>query len=341
MKTNGTQPIMKRFPLLLLVLIFLAWGMGCDNQSGGTANRGAQPKLRLAFVANTPDDFWSVVRLGCDVATRQLGDVDLNFCFPASPTAEAQQELLNSLVASGVDGIAVSPVDAENQTDLLNSIAAKTLLVCVDSDANKSKRACYIGADNFAAGRQAADLLKAALPQGGKIVLFVSYLNAQNTKDRVQGIQAGLAGSNIQILDTLADGAMSSIAQKNAQDVLAKYPDLAGLGCLNGYQGPAILTAVREAGKAGKVKIVCFDDAGDTLAGIASGDIYGTIIQSPNNFGYQTILRMGRYLQGDKTQLDEGAILLPTKELTQDKVAQFQAWRKTLLLNAAAETGQK
>jgi ribose transport system substrate-binding protein len=315
-------------------------GPGCDNQSaGGTPKISGHQNLRLAFVANTPDDFWSVVRLGCDVATRQLGDVDLIFCFPASPTAAAQQELLSSLVASGVEGIAVSPVDAEKQTDFLNGIADKTLLVCVDSDAEKSKRACFIGADNFVAGKQAAELLKAALPQGGKIVLFVSYPNAQNTKDRIQGIQAGLTGSNIQILDTFADGAKSAVAQKNAQDAMTKYPDLTGMACLNGYQGPAILTAVRGAGKTGQVKIVCFDDASDTLEGIAAGDIYGTIIQSPNNFGYQTILRMGKYLRGDKTQLVEGSILLPTKTLTEDKVGQFEAWRKTLLLSA--ETGQK
>ena len=149
----------------------------------------------------------------------------------------------------------------------------------------KASAACYIGTDNVAAGKQAAELLKAALPQGGKIVLFVGYPNAQNTKDRIQGIQNGLAGSNIQIVDTLADDRKSAIAQKNAQDALAKYPDLAGMVGLYGYHGPAILTAVRGAGKAGQVKIVCFDEDSDTLAGIAAGDIYGTIVQKPLNIG--------------------------------------------------------
>ena len=66
-----------------------------------------------------------------------------------------------------------------------------------------------------------AGALKAALPDGGKIMLFCSYTNAQNIKDRIQGIQAGLAGSNIQIIDVLADGAKSDVAQKNAQEALA------------------------------------------------------------------------------------------------------------------------
>ena len=100
------------------------------------------------------------------------------------------------------------------------------------------------------------DLLKTALPQGGKIILCVGYPNAQNAKDRIQGIQNGLAGSKIQIIDTLADDTKTAAALKNAQDALAKYPDLACMVGLYSYNGPAILTAVRGAGKVGKVQIV-------------------------------------------------------------------------------------
>jgi ribose transport system substrate-binding protein len=331
MKTNSPNSIMKKLHLFILGLCVVALVQGCDNKRSGTSNGASQKKLRLAFVGSTPDDFWSIVRLGCDYATRQLDDVDLDFRFPANRTAEAQQEILSDLVAGGVDGIAISPIDAENQTDFLNNIVTKTLLVCADSDAGKSKRTCYIGTDNVAAGKQAAELIKAALPQGGKIILFVGYPNAQNTKERIQGIQNGLAGSNIQIIDTLVDGAKSAIAQRNAQDALAKYPDLAGMVGIYGYHGPAILTAVRGAGKAGQVKIVCFDEDSDTLAGIAAGDIYGTIVQKPYEFGYQAIMRMDKYLRGDKTQLSDGKILIPSRALTKDDVAAFQASRKVIL----------
>ena len=78
------------------------------------------------------------------------------------------------------------------------------------------------------------------------------------------------------------------------------------------------------------MKIVCFDAASDTLAGIAAGDIYGTIVQMPYNFGYQTILRMEKYLHGDKTQLAEGKILLPSRALTKDKVERISSLAKNL-----------
>jgi ribose transport system substrate-binding protein len=318
----------KPFPLLPLLCAALLF-QGCGNSGDTTAQTGGPKKLRLGFVAHNANDYWSIVRMGCDTAVRQLGDVDLDFRTPSGRTSSSQQEVISNLLADGVDAIAISPIDAESQTEYLNSIPAKVVLVCADSDAEKSRRVCYIGTDNFDAGKQAADLLRSALPDGGKIVLFVGYLNAQNAKDRIDGIIAGLTGSNIEIIDTLADDTKSAMAQKNAQDALAKYPDVAGMVGLYSYDGPAILTAVRAAGKAGKVKIVCFDEDSDTLAGIAAGDIYGTIVQKPFSIGRQTIMWMDKYLHGDKSQ-PLGKYNIPTQTVTKDNVAFVQNSLKTI-----------
>ena len=132
------------------------------------ANDPAVKKLHLAFVTNTKNDFWSTVRRGCTSAEQNLGNVTVDFRFFTGSTVEEQQQILTDLVAGGVDGIAISPIDAGTQAAFLDQIAAKTLLVCVDSDVPDSKRVCFIGTDNVAAGQQEADLLKAALPQGGR-----------------------------------------------------------------------------------------------------------------------------------------------------------------------------
>lgn len=322
---------MKKITLFIFALCTLGFYQGCDKNSSGTATTPGQKKLRLAFVTNTTNDFWATVRHGCYSAAQNLGNVEVDFRFFTGSTVEAQEEVLSNLVAAGVDGIAISPVDGEKETAFLDQIAAKTLLVSVDSDATNSKRVCFIGSDNVAAGTQAAGLLKSALPQGGKIVLCVGYPNAQNAKDRIQAIKDGLAGSNIQILDTLADGTQIDVAQRNAEAALAKYPDLAGMVGLYSYSGPAILAAVRAAGKAGKVKIVCFDDDSATLDGIAAGDIYGTVVQISNRIGYETINRMDKYLAGDKTQLADGKILFNTITVDKAKVEAMQAWRQNLL----------
>ena len=89
-------------------------------------------------------------------------------------SAATQTQDVNDLLAKGVKGIAISPVDPLNETPFLNTIAGKTNLITSDSDAAKSNRLCYIGTDNHAAGVMAGGLIaKEALPQGGKIMLFV------------------------------------------------------------------------------------------------------------------------------------------------------------------------
>lgn len=325
---------MKKLIPFILGVCVLVCGQGCDKNSNTTTTSTTNPtgkKIRLALVTNTTNVFWATLQRGCKSAAQNLGNVEVDFRFFTGSTAEAQNAVVNDLVASGVDGIAISPVDAEKQTDFLNGIAAKTLLVCVDSDAARSKRVAFIGSDNVTAGKQAADLLKAALPQGGKVVLCVGYTNAQNAIDRIQAIESGLAGTNIQIVATLADATQTDVARKNAHEALEKYPDLAALVGLYSYNGQEILTAVRAANKNGKVKIVCFDDDTATLDGLATGDIYGTVVQISTRIGYETIDRMAKYVGGDKKQLADGNILFKTIPVHGGLVESIRVYRQNLL----------
>ena len=322
---------MNRIKILTLALCIAALSPGCGkNEAGGSATTTGK-KLKLAFVPNNAANFWTIARSGCDDAAKELGDVEVDFRIPATGSAAEQQQILDDLVARGEDGIAVSPIDPKNQIDFLNKIAASSLLICCDSDAADSKRVCYIGTDNEAAGEQAGQLIKEVLPNGGKIMLFVGFLDAQNATDRMNGIKKALQGSNIEIVDVRTDDADHVRAQKNAEDALVKNPNLDCLVGLYSYNGPAILNAVRGADKVGKVKIICFDEDADTLAGVASGDIYGTIVQQPYEFGKQAITRMDKYLRGDKSALSGGTIYVPTRAIKKDNVAEFQASLKKLL----------
>ena len=325
---------MKRIHILALALCVLCFsGPGCKKNVPQSTNASDSKgkSIKLAIVTNTKNEFWITVRHGCNSAAQNLGNVDLDFRFFTGSTVAEQNKILSDLVAEGVQGIAVSPIDAQKQTDFLNQIAAKTLLICVDSDATNSKRAFFIGTDNVTAGKQAADLLKAALPKGGKVMVFVGYPKAQNAIDRMHGLTNELAGSNIQIIGTLADATKPDVAEQNAKAAMAKHPDLAGMLGLYSYDGPAILRAVRNAGKAGQVKIVCFDDDAATLDGIAAGDIYGTVVQIPTRIGYETVSRMAKYLSGDKTQLSRGEILFKSIAVNKTLVPAMQTWRQDKL----------
>jgi ribose transport system substrate-binding protein len=328
---------MKKIQSLLTVLCAAAFIAGCsksETQTPTTASGGNNPapaaKKKIAFVCNNAANFWAFARAGCNAAATELGDVDVDFRVTPSGGSAEQRQILDDLVAKGVDGVAVSVDDPDNQTDFLNKIAGQTLLICCDSDAAASKRVAYIGTDNEAAGEEAGKMIKECLPNGGKIMLFVGHSDSQNAKERAGGITKALEGSNIQIVDIRTDDTDVVRAQKNAEDTLVKYPDIACLVGLWNYNGPAILNAVRGAGKTGAVKIVCFDDEADTLAGIAAGDIYGTVVQNPFEFGHQSITRMEKYLGGDKTQLS-GKMFIPTRDIKKDNVADYQAEVKKIL----------
>ena len=303
-------------------------GDASTTTSGGSA---AGKKLKLAFVANNAATFWTIARTGCEAAAKDLGNVEVDFRIPSTGSAAEQQQILDDLVAKGVDGIAVSSIAPKDQTDFLNKIAAQTLLICVDSDASDSQRVCYIGTDNFSAGQEAGKLIKAALPNGGKLMVFVGFADEQNSKDRFGGIKKELEGSKIEIIDLRTDDTDVVRAQKNAEDTLVKYPDVSMLVGLYDYNGPAILNAVRSSGMAGKVKIVCFDEKDETLEGVASGDIYGTVVQQPYEFGKQAITKMAQHLGGDKAALAGGQQIVPTKSLKKDDIAAFQANLKKIL----------
>lgn len=298
---------------------------GCGGKEGG------DKKLKLAFVSNNAATFWTIARAGCADAEKTLGNVEVDFRIPSTGGAAEQQQILDDLIAKGVDGIAVSPIDPANQTAFLDRIAGQTLLICHDSDAPQSKRVAYIGTDNFAAGVEAGKLLKEALPNGGKIMAFVGNTDAENASQRFGGIKKELEGSNIEILDIRTDDTDTVRAQKNAEDALVKHSDLAGMVGLYNYNGPAILNAVRAAGQAGKVKIVCFDENDETLEGVASGDIHGTVVQQPYEFGKQAITRMAQHLAGDTAALSGGKQIVPTRSLRKDDVAAFKAELKAIL----------
>ena len=157
-------------------------------------------------------------------------------------------------------------------------------------------------------------------------MLFVGKLDAQNARERIQGIKEALEGSTIRIIDVRTDDVDDVRAKANAADTLVRYPDIKGMVGLWSYNGPAILNAVREAGKAGQVRIIAFDEADETLAGVRDGVIHATVVQQPYEFGYQAIVRMAQAARGDRSFIPESKqIIVPTLVVNRSNVESFTA----------------
>src|SRR5215217_958376 len=307
-----------------LLLTFPYTTLFRNNSGANTATGGAGTKHKLAFVTNNASDFWIIARKGTEKATTDIPGIEVEFRIPADGTAAEQQRVIDDLLAKGIQGIAISPVDPANQTPMLNRAASQTLVVTQDSDAPNSNRVCYIGTDNVEAGRQAGQLVKEALPNGGKIMVFVGVLDAANAQQRYQGLKEALAGSNVSIIDVRTDNTDRVRAKANASDTLVNNPDIAGMVGLWSYNGPAILAAVTEANKTDKVKIIAFDEEDETLSGIKDGAIYATVVQQPFEFGYQSMALMAKVLNGDKSGIPASKqIFVPTLAIKKADVEEF------------------
>jgi ribose transport system substrate-binding protein len=323
------------FFALCIGALALASACGKEQPEQGPGTPGGPPAskpLRIAFVTNNAADYWTIARKGCEQAQRELSNVSVEFRIPADGTAAEQKRIFDDLLAAGIDGIAISPVDPANQTQMLDEAAKQVPVLTQDSDAPTSKRLAYIGTDNVAAGRLAGELLRRALPAGGKVMVFVGNADAQNAAERYQGLKAAVEGSQIRILGLVTDGTDRVRAKANVSDTLVRHPDIAGLVGLWAYNGPAILSAVVEAGMAGKVRIVAFDEEDATLAGVRDGTIEASVVQQPYEFGRRAITLLASYLRGDRSAIPpDGRIIVPTIAVRKDNVDSFMqqlnVWR--------------
>jgi ribose transport system substrate-binding protein len=92
--------------------------------------------------------------------------------------------------------------------------------------------------------------------------------------------------------------------------------------CLIGlwaYNPPALQAAVQEAGRAGKVKIVGFDDDVQTLQGIEAGFIEGTVVHNPYRMGQRAIQIAAALARKEKIDLPKtGVEIIPPRIVTRE-----------------------
>ncbi|MBN1359738.1 MAG: sugar-binding protein [Sedimentisphaerales bacterium] len=294
--------------------------IGCGRQEG----QADSDTMKLAFVAGASTDFWTFAKRGCEKADQEMEDISVEFRFTTDGTAVEQRRVLEDLQTRGIDGLAVTPLDPANQGPLIDQLAGQMPVVITDSDIPNSRRRCYVGTNNVDAGREAGRLLKELLPDGGKVMLFVGRKDAQNAKERIEGLTEEIQGTGIDIVDIRTDDIDRVRAKANVNDTLVKYPEIKCFVGLWSYNGPAILNALKDAGKLGEVKVVAFDEEDDTLQGVKDGHIYATVVQQPFEFGYQSMHLLAEILRGDTSRIPpDQQIIIPTRIIKQDDAAQF------------------
>jgi ribose transport system substrate-binding protein len=210
---------------------------------------------------------------------------------PQQGTLDEQRRLLDEFRASGVDGISISPRESEPLTPVFDELVdAGVLVLCMDSDAPKSKRLAYIGTNNFEAGKEAGEAAaKVFGDKGAKLIGFVGDKGSENAKERIGGFKEVAAQHKIDLFDVREDDADPAKARQNAEDVIQAMPDVNGFLGIWSYDAPAITQAVLDARKQDRIRIVSFDAEPQTLIHLQKGEIEATIVQKPYLFGYLSV----------------------------------------------------
>jgi ribose transport system substrate-binding protein len=246
-------------------------------------------KPRLAFVINATSPFWEPAFKGLERASAEFG-IEATWEAPNGPV-EKQIDLVESLLARGVEAIVVSPLDPDALASVLRRAKEKGVeVLTVDSDSPASGRTAYIGTNNRRAGERAGrEMVRLLGEKGGKVAGFVGYLTAANARERIEGFRAGIAGSRVELVEVYPDETDAGKAQNNVEAALRARPDLAGLFTIWSYDAPAAGRALKGAGLVGKIRVVGFDAEPQTLSLLEEGVIDACVGQKPYEFGYQSV----------------------------------------------------
>ena len=270
-----------RVTAIAVSIAALALAAGCAKQDGGanaTAAKDTSKQLYIEVSALGSLDYFYDHKLGMELAGKCLG-VRTEYLGPSDYDMAAMVTVLEQSVARKPSGLVVVGFEPSLNAVVDKAAAAGIPVVTVDADLPGSKRVAFVGTGNYRAGFEGGKKLASLLGGTGKVALMTKP-GQSNLEERIRGYQDALKqfpGIRIvQVADTQSDPV---VAAQAAASLLQKYPDLAGIACVEAAGGNGAATAVREAGRAGKVKIVAMDRGNEVLESIQDGVISATVAQ--------------------------------------------------------------
>lgn len=277
---------MKRVLLLFTAVFVLLLAFGVQTVI-------AQDDFTAVVIGKSVHPYWSNVEMGVRAAAAALGlrDDQAIFWVPPSEDVAAQIQTMETYIAQGVTGIAIAPSDPNALEPVMRRAAEAGIIVTTldTPPVEGSVSLVYIGTDNYAAGVTAGETMAQLLPDGGVVGIGRGSDTALNALQRTDGFLAAIAGTSIEALEPVNDREDAARALELANSVFSVQPELAGAFGVYAYNGPAWATAIKEAGRVGETRLVCFDATTDIINGIKEGVIDATVAQREYDMGYKSV----------------------------------------------------
>jgi ABC-type sugar transport system substrate-binding protein len=278
----------------------------------------AADKIKVGFITKFPVDFFFILENAAKAYAAKNPDVELVTGQGASATdVEGQIALIESMIAKGVKGIAITPVDPSVAPALDKAVDAGIKVVLVDNDLPKwSRKTSVVATDNFAGGVLAGKYLRTVLKDGDTIGVLEGVPGVPALDDRVKGMLEGLGDRKLKVAGKGGTGCAREKGVSVAEDILTANPDIKGIYAACGPPVVGAIQAIENAKIAhDKFILVGFDALPEEVKEIEAGRQDASVAQFPAKMGELGVDTVVKAVRGEKVaaNVDTGTAMV-TKE---------------------------
>ena len=244
--------------------------------------------------------FYIAMKRGIDARAKELG-WDVVY---VSSQEDKQKQIngVQDMIARGVKGILISPIDATGVNAAYDAAAAAKLpIISVARASTSPNQTLHVAMDEKQIGRDIATWTIQAVGGKGKVALLAGPAGSPTFKNLHDGYTEVMAKNPGMSIVFNQWGALTrERGLKQAEDSLVANPDLVAFYTANDDVALGASQAVAAAGKKGKVVVTGMNGVPPGLRGVKDGSLGLTIELNPVTWGRLGVDVLAGYLKGEK-----------------------------------------
>lgn len=265
----------------------------------------AQDNMRIALVVKALGiGFFEAAAEGAEEAAKELGGVEIIYTGPTDTTAEGQIEVINSLIAQGVDAIAVSANDTDALVPTLKKAMQRGITVISwDSGVAEEGRAVHLNpSSNALIGNMIIKLAADHLPDGGDVAVLSATTTSTNQNVWIEEMNKVMGNyPGINVVATVYGDDLADKSYREATGLMQSYPDLDAIIAPTSVGIVAAAQAVVDAGKVGEVNVTGLGLPSEMAGAIENGASKSFAIWNPIDLGYSATMIAHALASGNAT----------------------------------------
>ncbi|MBH0239498.1 rhamnose ABC transporter substrate-binding protein [Methylobrevis albus] len=255
--------------------------------------------------------FFEAAAKGAEEAATELGDVEIIYTGPTSTTAEGQIEVINALIAQGVDAIAISANDPDAVAPALKKAMDRGITVISwDSGVAPAGRQMHLNPSSSALiGNTIIKLAADHMPDGGDVAILSATSTSTNQNIWIEEATKVLPNyPGINLVATVYGDDLADKSYREAQGLMSTYPNLKAIIAPTTVGILAASQAVTDAGKIGEINVTGLGLPSEMAGAVESGATVSFAIWNPIDLGYSATMIAYNLHKGTATAAPGAAI---------------------------------